>query len=102
MSVRRRLKHLEQRLGRRSPPDDCGGLAREVRAIDETAARLEAEIAQAESSMPPEEVERASAEDREFAASIEGLSLDEKMAALEREIAELEAKEKTEERSKRW
>lgn len=106
MSVRRRLEHLEQRLGWSSPPEECGGLAQEIGVIDENIARLQAEIAEAEARMPPEEVQRMRLAHKADMAALEGLSLDEKIAALELEIAQLEAQsteqETDEERSKRW
>jgi uncharacterized small protein (DUF1192 family) len=101
VSVRRRLEHLENRLGRCSPPDECGGLALEVREIDRNIKSLETEIAEIEANMTPEELARSRAETEEENAKLDGLSLDEKIAALELEIAWLEAQEtKDEERSK--
>jgi hypothetical protein len=105
MSVRRRLEHLEHRLERCSPPDECGSLALEVREIDRNIKSLETEIAEIEANMTPEELARSRAENEEENAKLDGLSLDEKIAALEPEIAWLEAREteeETEERSKPW
>ena len=105
MNTLRRLERLEQRLKRSPAPGECGDLAREVRTIDETIARLEAEIAETEATMPPEEVHMMRLEHEADMASLDGLSLDEKLAALELEIARLEAQETeedTKERSKKW
>ena len=100
-SMRRRLEHLEQRLRRHSPPKQCGGLALEVWEIDRNIKGLEAEIAEIEANMTPEELAQSRAETEEENAKLDGLSLDEKIAALELEIAWLEAQEtKDEERSK--
>lgn len=66
-------------------------LAAEIRELDCTIARLEAEVAQEEATMTSEELEKQRALDRVFMASLEGLSLDEKIARLEVEIAVEEA-----------
>jgi chromosome segregation ATPase len=100
-SVRKRLERLEQQLRRTAPlaPEQPGGLAEEVREIDRNIKRLEAEIAEAEAGMTPEELARKRAELKEFDASLDGLSLDEKIAALKAEIA---AEEERIEEGERW
>lgn len=70
-----------------------GGLAQEVRAIDETISRLEAEIAENEASMTPEEVQRVRADHEADMTLLGGLTFEERIAALELVIAELEARE---------
>jgi hypothetical protein len=98
MNARRRLERLEQRLESYPTPEQTGGLAQEIRVIDETMARLEAEIAEAEANMTPEEVQRGHAEHEADMAFLGGLALEEKIAALELAIAKLEAEEETDER----
>ena len=103
MNARRRLERLEQLLGRRSPPEEYGVLAQEVREIDRNIKKLEAEIAETEANMTPEELAENQAWQEEENARLDGLSLDEKIAALELEITRLETQEieeQTEERSK--
>jgi predicted nucleic acid-binding Zn-ribbon protein len=96
MSLRRRLKLLEAHAPDpwpRGSPDNYPTLATEVREIDRTIKRLEAEIAEAEAGMTPAELARKRAEFEEFDATLVGLSLDEKIEALEAEISILEAEE---------
>jgi DNA repair exonuclease SbcCD ATPase subunit len=89
-----RVSRLEQRLLRvEEPRGDPGPLATEVREIDRTIKRLEAEIAEAEAVLPLEALARSRAEFEEFDATLDGLELDQKIEALKAEISILEAEE---------
>ncbi len=66
------------------PVDHLGDF---IRALDERIAALNAEIAEAEADMTPEELAWKRAELEGFNASMKGLSLDEKIATLRAEIA---------------
>jgi uncharacterized small protein (DUF1192 family) len=72
----------------------CSPLAREIQDIDQHIRELEADIAEGDAQMSPEERSREEAELEEFLRSLEGLSLDEKIAALEAEIERLKTSEK--------
>jgi hypothetical protein len=85
--LRQRLARLERGASRPGPRlVQAGSAVHELRKLDETIRRLESEIAQEESCMRPEELDRAREESVELDRRLRGLSLDGKIELLEREL----------------
>jgi len=95
MALRHRLDELERKVGASSAQGrqdrDSPLAAEEVREIDRDIKRLKAEIAEAETRMTPEEVERARLVREASEVSLRGLPFDDAIAKLKAEITLLEA-----------
>ena len=87
MRARSKLDRLERKARSMPPSGRDSPLADEVREIDRNMKRLEAEIAEIEASMTPEELARSRAEQEKSRTRLEGLELDEQIRVLEAEVA---------------
>ena len=90
--LKKRLEYLERRPASQQVVP-CSPLARDIQDLDQHTRGLEADIAELDASVSPEERSREEAELEGFLHGLEGLSLEEKIAALEIEIERLETSE---------